>query len=461
MLHLPEVTLVCIDTANHRLALRALARSCSDIRYARALLLTDRLPDGVEVPQGVDVVAIERIPSRDAYSRFVLKDLLGYVTTDHVLLVQWDGYVVNPDAWDPAFLECDYLGACWFWLDEAMRVGNGGFSLRSRRLLEALRDPRIDLVEAEDVTIGRAYRPLLERDHGIRFGSEALADRFSFEADHPVGRPFGFHGLFNFWRVMKAGELATLPPLFSDPTVRSEQFDQLLHNCLNNGLWMPAVAIARRILEVEPDQAEIRALLDDAEANLARVVDVRDDDPCPCGSGKKHAACHGAAGASSLLEPQWRSPTPDEFVRRGIALHQAGELIGADREYRAALVLQPAHPYALHNRGLACLQRGRLAEAVALLERAQALYPHEVEFRHSFGQALAAAGRVDEGIEQLRQVVAQAPGHAVAWYNLGEALRSLQKSVEAVVALETALLCAPGFAQAETALTEMRRLAKD
>ena len=31
--------------------------------------------------------------------------------------------------------------------------------------------------EAEDITIGRAYRPLLEREYGIRYADEALADR--------------------------------------------------------------------------------------------------------------------------------------------------------------------------------------------------------------------------------------------------------------------------------------------
>ena len=64
--------------------------------------------------------------------------------------MQWDGYAVNPGAWDAAFLDCDYLGAKWSWHKDAMRVGNGGFSLRSRRLLLALQDPRIELVEAED-----------------------------------------------------------------------------------------------------------------------------------------------------------------------------------------------------------------------------------------------------------------------------------------------------------------------
>src|SRR4029453_10735787 len=114
MLNLPGVTLACIDTANHALALRALALSSAAIRFARVLFLTDAIPAGVRVPEDVDVVAIAPIASRTAYSHFMLKELLPFIATEHVLCVQWDGYAVNPDAWDPAFLASDYLGAAWF-----------------------------------------------------------------------------------------------------------------------------------------------------------------------------------------------------------------------------------------------------------------------------------------------------------------------------------------------------------
>ena len=153
----------------------------------------------------------------------MLKSLLPHIDTPHALLVQWDGYVVNPQAWDPAFLDCDYIGAKWYWQSDGLRVGNGGFSLRSRKLLRALQDPRIELVEAEDITIGRAFRRLLEREHGIRFADEALADRFSFEAAYPIGKPFGFHGLFNFCRTVVPAEIAALAPTFSDAIARSPQ----------------------------------------------------------------------------------------------------------------------------------------------------------------------------------------------------------------------------------------------
>ena len=73
MLALPDVTLCCVDTANHALALRALRLSTKDIAFARALLLTTELPPGVAAVPGVDVVPIPPIASRDAYSDFVLQ----------------------------------------------------------------------------------------------------------------------------------------------------------------------------------------------------------------------------------------------------------------------------------------------------------------------------------------------------------------------------------------------------
>ena len=52
MLELPGVTLLAIDTANHALALRALARSRERIRFARSLFLTDAIPPGARSAGG-------------------------------------------------------------------------------------------------------------------------------------------------------------------------------------------------------------------------------------------------------------------------------------------------------------------------------------------------------------------------------------------------------------------------
>lgn len=455
MLELPGVTLVCIDCVNHALALRAMARSLAGVRFGRALFLTDALPADVVVPAGIDVVPIAPIRSRDDYSHFMIRSLLAHVATPHALVIQWDGYVVNPAAWDPANLDCDYLGAKWFWHDDGMRVGNGGFSLRSRRLLEALQDPRIVVDDVEDNVICRKYRRLLEGDHGIRFGSEALADRFSFEAAHPIGTPFGFHGLFNFWRTVPGDELAALAERFSDAIATSPQALQLARNCSTLGLWPAAAALARRIVAADPSHAEAQALLAHAERNLAQTPTVGRNDPCPCGSGKKYKQCHGALGRAAATDKPPVVPTPpapvpdiDEIVHAAVAAHQRGELEAAERRYRDVLVVAPDHPMATHYLGVILMQQHKLGEALPLLQRSCVAVPDEPEFHNNLGLALAAADRNAEAVAAYRKALTLKADHATAWNNLGLALTAMNRADEAIAAYRESIRIDPGFAQA-------------
>ncbi|MEO8303885.1 MAG: DUF5672 family protein [Betaproteobacteria bacterium] len=448
MLELPDVTLCCVDTRNHALALRALATSRASIRFARSMLLTFALPAGIAVEPGIDVVTIPDIATRDAYSQFVLKSLLPYIATRHVLLVQWDGYVANPDAWDPAFLDCDYIGAKWFWADEGMRVGNGGFSLRSRKLLEALQDPRIELVDVEDATIGRTFRPLLEQEHGIRFADEALADRFSFEAAYPIGRPFGFHGLFNFCRTVPQAEIAAMAPGFSDAIARSIQLAQLARNCKALGLWAAVAAIARRMHDASPGHAEAASLIKEAEGNLARPPLVGRNERCPCGSGRKYKQCHGAIGAEGSTALTATAPTLEARVETALALHQRSDHAAAERAYRAILADAPDHPTALHYLGVILYQQRRLDAALPLLMRSTEAVPSEPEFHNNLGLALAAADRNDEAIASYRRTLALDPDHAVAWNNLGLALQERNDFTDAIAAFRRAIAITPDFARA-------------
>jgi len=441
MQDLSTVTLCCVDTVNHALALRALTHSRQAVRFARSVLVTDGLPPDIALPDGIEIAASGPIASRDAYSQFVLKELHRFVDTPHVLLIQWDGYVANPDAWDPAFLACDYLGAKWFWHDDGMRVGNGGFSLRSRRLLDALRDPRIVLAGNEDETICRTQRPLLEREFGIVFGSEALADRFSFEAAYPVGRPFGFHGLFNFCRTVPPDEIAALAETFSDAIARSPQLAALLRNCIAMGQWRAAAAIARRTLAAAPGDAEAARQLALAERSLATVPATGRNDPCPCGSGKKYKQCHGALGAADA------APSPEALTQAGLALHQRGELSGAEAKYREALAAYADHPTALHYLGVIHYQSGRHDEALPLLVRAVERVPGEPEFHNNLGLVLAATDRNDEAIAAFRAALALKPDHVGAWNNLGLALQAANRVGEAIAAFREAVARAPQFAQ--------------
>ncbi|MET0732501.1 MAG: DUF5672 family protein [Casimicrobiaceae bacterium] len=446
MTDLPDITLACVDTVNHALALRALDRSRRVMRFARAVLLTDRTPEGT-IPDGIEVANIGPLPSRDAYSDFVLKRLLPHVATKHVLLVQWDGYVVNPAAWEPAFLECDYIGARWYWQPEGFRVGNGGFSLRSRKLLEALQDPRIVLKDAEDLTIGHAFRTLLETEFSIRFADETLAERFAFEAAHPIGRPFGFHGLFNFARVVDDAELAALAPTFSDAIAKSLQMGQLVRNAMAAGKWAAATALAQRRHSVMPDDADAGSLLAQARAGAASAPAAGRNDPCPCGSGKRYKHCHGAVAASTPTAAG-SAPTAEALAQRAFDAHRRGDLAAAEQGYRASLQMASDQPLALHYLGVIAYQRGDAAGALPLVERSTALRPAEAEFHNNTGLVLAALGRHDDAIAAFRRVLAINPQHVVAWGNLGLSLTSTNALQDAIAAFSRAIEVQPGYGEA-------------
>jgi len=449
MLDLPGVTLCCVDTANHALAARALRRSAIGIRFARSLFITDRRVD----EPGIEVRTIAPLTSRDDYSRFVLASLLDHVDTPHVLLVQWDVYALNAAAWRSDFLDCDYIGAKWFWAPEGQRVGNGGFSLRSRRLLEALRDPRIVLTEAEDVTICRTFRTLLEREHAIRFATESQADRFAFEAAYPIGLPFGFHGLYNFCRVVPEDELTALVVHFTPAIARSPQLAQLGRNCLALGQWRAAAAIFQRILDDDAANRVAAAGLATARSSMASVPAAGRNDPCPCGSGKRYKNCHGALAASAPPPSGAVSaPAPasaiDLSVQQAIALHQRGDSAAAERIYREALAVQPGHPLAQHFLGVILYQRQDVAAALPLLQRSIEAVPAEPEFHNNLGLALAAGEREEEAIAAFRAALALKSGHAVAWNNLGLALQSVNDVDGAISAFRRAIALQPEFEHA-------------
>jgi len=209
MLNLPQVTLACVDTRLPRMALDAMILCLDQVQFGDALLFTCPNHGLTDVPDGIRVIELDSINSIEAYSRFLLKGMGPYLHTSHMLIVQWDGYVLDPTMWRDAYLEVDYIGAVWPQYDDAHRVGNGGFSLRSRKLLDALTSDDIVAEHPEDVCIARTNRRLLEQRWGIRFADETLAHAFAFERDRQTPSSFGFHGLSNMAVLLSEAQLQT------------------------------------------------------------------------------------------------------------------------------------------------------------------------------------------------------------------------------------------------------------
>lgn len=199
---LADVTLVAVSSVALRPTVEALKASMRQANFAQVLLLSDRPPPEPDQP-GIGWRPIGHIGSRREYSRFMLRDLADHIETSHALCVQWDGYVLAGQSWDERFLDYDYIGAVWPQFSDGHNVGNGGFSLRSRKLLRACRELPLNEDEAEDLVIGRTSRADLEKA-GIRFAPETVARRFAFERTPPTGKEFGFHGAFNLVELNSA-----------------------------------------------------------------------------------------------------------------------------------------------------------------------------------------------------------------------------------------------------------------
>jgi glycosyltransferase involved in cell wall biosynthesis len=192
-LALPDVTLVGVDCADVNRLIRSADACTKDIKFAGVKLFSS-VPTKHE-----SVLKCGNIKSKEQYSQFIVRDLYPHIETSHALIIQHDGHVVNYKAWNDEWLQYDYIGATW-WYKDGMNVGNGGFSLRSRKLMEMLAtDPEIKIIHPEDHAIGRVYRPYLE-SKGIKFAPDEVANRFSIEAHNspkPANRysgQFGFHG---------------------------------------------------------------------------------------------------------------------------------------------------------------------------------------------------------------------------------------------------------------------------
>jgi len=181
-LSLPTVTLFGID-AHDPAGIQRAAEICTrSVAFGDVQIITERLFQG-----------------REGYSRFCIEKMASYINTSHVLIIHPDGYIQNPSTWRDEWLAYDYIGASW-WFKDNKNVGNGGFSLRSKKLLDILATLDLDDYHPEDEVICRRLRKWLEDNHDIKFAPDEVANQFSIEAygvpapDNQYSGQFGFHG---------------------------------------------------------------------------------------------------------------------------------------------------------------------------------------------------------------------------------------------------------------------------
>jgi Protein of unknown function (DUF5672) len=244
-LALPQITLVAIDTRAPALAAEALLRSMAQVDFGRVVLFTnDWLPP--RVLPGLEIVQIPTIGSGADYSHFVLRRLAAHIRTSHVLVTQWDGFVADARAWRDEFLVYDYVGPVWPEQPADRNVGNGGFSLRSRRLLAAGTDVRVQPEHPEDEALCRTHRALLEQTYGVRYAPAAVARHFAFENEMPRGPAFGFHGPYHLPRVLDQATIRRWLQALPDEFFRCRDARRMARALLLHGMPEAAGDLLRR-----------------------------------------------------------------------------------------------------------------------------------------------------------------------------------------------------------------------
>lgn len=203
------------------------------------------------------------------------------------------------------------------------------------------------------------------------------------------------------------------------------------------------------------------------------------------------------------------SLTIDQALQQAIALHQAGNLQGAEQLYRAIIKAEPKHPDANHNLralvtqvnqeieklmilfnkgsnaeterlarkmtelfpgygfgwkvlGTVLKLQGLTLESLAPMQKAAELSPRDSEAHHNLGLTLKALGRLDEAESCCRRSLEIKPDLAEAHYSLANILKALDRSEEAEGCYRRALEFKPNHAGAHNnlgaALYDLRRL---
>ena len=212
----------------------SLLKSTAALPGSRGLLLSINKP--ISLPEHI---AWKKIPALtyQQYSLFMIYCLASFIETDFTLCVQSDSWVLNENAWIDDFLEYDYIGAPteigliearhetdpgfrlggmllraegeWLKEDNPIGVFNGGFSLRSKKFLNAPREMGLPYVfddnsirQNEDLQLCLFMRSQLMA-FGIKFPPINVAKNFAFEHYLPdlhssfeLEGYFGIHGSY-------------------------------------------------------------------------------------------------------------------------------------------------------------------------------------------------------------------------------------------------------------------------
>ena len=136
------------------------------------------------------------------------------------------------------------------------------------------------------------------------------------------------------------------------------------------------------------------------------------------------------------------------LLGQAIALHNHGELAGAEQLYKQILRANPNHVIALNRIGSIAAAAGHLDHAARFIGRAAQLAPDNAEVINNLGLVHLTGQSHEQALACFQRAVALDPTRADAWNNLGVVQGRMERNDAAVDAFRQALACNPSHASA-------------
>lgn len=222
-IHMHEISISCIDALNYTPTIDALRKTINTIKekvHIKTVYWFSDCPfySKLDVDCNIRWIKIPKFKRYTLEYNYITLKLMPHICTEKQnMIIHADGFAINKESWYNEFLDYDYIGAVW----PNGQVGNGGFTIRSRKLYDAMLDMDMyyqetfirhtiidnpdfyvfdghgDKVIPEDNIICKLYRNELEFKYNINFAPPHIADMFSIEHNMSspwVGKSLGFHG---------------------------------------------------------------------------------------------------------------------------------------------------------------------------------------------------------------------------------------------------------------------------
>ncbi len=132
----------------------------------------------------------------------------------------------------------------------------------------------------------------------------------------------------------------------------------------------------------------------------------------------------------------------DAYHNLGLAFANRGQFKEAIAHFRKALKIMPDFMEAHYNLGVALACCGQFDEATAHFRTVLEIKPDFVAAHYNLGLALASRGQVNDAVAHFRKTLEIMPDFAAAHYNLGDALDRCGKLDEAMEHYQKALALA-------------------